>query len=182
MMRLVVVACFSGLSLVLVGCSSGTAKYGNPVAPPPATAAPTFSVASGSYNSVQTVSIPDATAGAAIYFTTNGTVPTASSTAYTGPIKVSSTETLMAVAIAPGDASSTVATAAYTITLPPDGKAMHGNTPISGAHVYVLAANTDCRICGWLPSVRDAEYLAKWLSSRFPLDSLGVLALLSSSS
>ena len=115
MMRLAVFG-FSCL-LILAGCSMGNAKYGNPTTPSPATAAPMFSLAAGSYNSVQTVSITDATAGAAIYVTANGTVPTASSTAYTGPIKVSSTETLMAVAIAPGYASSTVATAAYTITL-----------------------------------------------------------------
>jgi Chitobiase/beta-hexosaminidase C-terminal domain len=116
-MRLAVFG-FSCLFLILAGCSTGNAKYGNPVTPPPATAAPVFSPAAGSYNSVQTVSITDVTAGAAIYFTTDGTVPTASSTLYTGPITVSSTETLMAVAIAPGYVSSTVETAAYTISLP----------------------------------------------------------------
>ena len=135
---------FSCLFLILVGCATGNAKYGNPSSPPsPSTAAPVFSLAAGTYNSVQTVSITDATAGAAIYFTANGMVPTTSSTPYTAPITVSSTETLMAVAIAPGHASSTVKTAAYTIALVPDGKVMHGNTPISGAHVYLLAANTD---------------------------------------
>ena len=108
----------------------------------PATAAPTFSVAAGTYHSAQTVSIADTTAGAAIYFTTNGAVPTASSTPYTGPITVSSTETLMAVAIAPGDAASDVASASYTITLP-DGIVLHGNAAISGAHVYLLAAGVD---------------------------------------
>ena len=121
--------------------SSTVATAAYTITPPPATAAPVFSLAAGSYNSVQTVSITDATA--AIYFTANGTVPTASSTAYTGPITVSSTETLMAVAIAPGYDSSTVATAAYTITLAPDGKVLHGSTPVSGAHVYLLAANTN---------------------------------------
>jgi len=133
----------SCLFLILAGCSTGNAKYGNPVTPVPATAAPAFSSAAGSYNSVQTVTITDATAGATIYFTMDGTVPTASSTAYTGPIKVRSTETLMAVAIAPGYAPSAVVTAAYTIALAPDGKVLHGNTSISGAHVYLLAANTN---------------------------------------
>jgi hypothetical protein len=123
--------------------SSTVATAAYTITPPPATAAPVFSPAAGSYNSVQTVSITDATAGAAIYFTTDGTVPTVSSTPYAGPITVGSTETLMAVAIAPGYASSTVATAAYTITLAPDGRVMHGNTPVSGAHIYLLAANTN---------------------------------------
>lgn len=123
--------------------SSTVATAAYTITPAPPTAAPVFSPAAGSYTSVQTVSITDATAGAAIYFTTDGTVPTASSTPYSGPITVSSTETFMAVAIAPGYASSTVVTAAYTITLAPDGKVLHGNTPVSGAHVYLLAANTN---------------------------------------
>jgi len=142
MTRLAVVG-FLCLSLILAGCSTGNAKHGKPIIPPPTAAAPVFSPGAGSYNTVQTVSITDATAGAAIYLTTNGTVPTASSTPYTGPITVGSTETLMAVAIAPGYASSTVATAAYALSLPPDGKVLHGNTPVSGAHVYLLAANTN---------------------------------------
>jgi len=139
-MRLVLVG-FSCLFLTLAGCSTGGAKSGNPITPQ-ATDAPAFSPAAGSYASAQTVTITDTTAGAAIYFTTNGTVPTASSTSYTGPIKVSSSETLMAVAIAPGYASSAVARAAYTITIASDGKTLHGNAPVSGAHVYLLAANT----------------------------------------
>src|ERR1700722_16066261 len=142
MTRLAVVGFFC-LSLILAGCSTGNSKHGNPIIPPPPAAAPVFSPGAGSYNLVQTVSITDATAGAAIYFTTNGTVPTASSTPYTGPITVGSTETLMAVAIAPGYASSTVATAAYTLSLPPDGNGLHGKTPVRGAHVYLLAANTN---------------------------------------
>ena len=82
----------------------------------PVVATPAFSPAGGSYTSAQSVSISDATSGATIYYTTNGTTPTTSSTAYTGPITVSSTETLQAIAAAPGDTNSAVASAAYTIT------------------------------------------------------------------
>jgi Legume lectin domain/Chitobiase/beta-hexosaminidase C-terminal domain len=78
--------------------------------------APTFSVVGGAYSTAQSVSISDATAGATIYYTTNGTTPTTSSTQYTGAaISVSTTETLEAMAVAAGYANSAVASAAYTI-------------------------------------------------------------------
>jgi hypothetical protein len=78
--------------------------------------APTFSPAAGTYTSAQSVTISHSTAGATIYYTTNGTAPTASSTKYTGAIKVSATETIEAIAVATGYTNSAVATATYTIT------------------------------------------------------------------
>ena len=138
------------LSLALVGCSNYNAPKTTVPTPAPTlmAAAPMFSVAAGTYPAPQTVAISDATAGANIYYTTNGTAPTATSTHYTAPISVSSTETLMAAAIAPGYALSAVESASYTIAPPPpppqapSGIVRHGQVPVVGAHLYLLAANT----------------------------------------
>ena len=81
--------------------------------------APTFSVAAGTYTSVQTVELECATAGATIYYTTDGSTPDNTSTEYTAAITVDATMTIKAIAIKES-VSSTVATAAYTINLPAD--------------------------------------------------------------
>ncbi|MFZ3262509.1 MAG: chitobiase/beta-hexosaminidase C-terminal domain-containing protein [Terriglobales bacterium] len=86
----------------------------------PYAATPAASVTGGTYNSTQTVSLTDSTAGASIYYTTNGDTPTTSSTLYTGPISVSQTETIEAIAIAAGCSSSAVFSATYMIDIPPD--------------------------------------------------------------
>jgi hypothetical protein len=82
------------------------------------TATPTFSAASGTYAGSQTVSIADATPGATIYYTTNGSTPTTASNIYSAPLAVAATSTIEAIAIAPNALPSAVATASYTIQSP----------------------------------------------------------------
>ena len=82
-----------------------------------APADPTFSVAGGTYTTVQNVSISCATAGATIYYTTDGSTPTNSSTQYTGAITINSTTTLKAIAYN-GSCTSNVTSATYTMSLP----------------------------------------------------------------
>jgi sugar lactone lactonase YvrE len=79
------------------------------------TATPAFSVPAGTYATPQIVTITDTTPGAAIYYTTDGSAPSLASTAYTGPITVSSTETISAIAVAANYNDSAVAKAAYVI-------------------------------------------------------------------
>jgi hypothetical protein len=64
------------------------------------------------------VTLSAATAGATIYYTSDGTVPTTSSTQYTGAIPVSGSEVIAAVAIASGYTDSSLAKAGYVITPP----------------------------------------------------------------
>ncbi|MDD5463956.1 MAG: chitobiase/beta-hexosaminidase C-terminal domain-containing protein [Candidatus Moranbacteria bacterium] len=88
------------------------------VAPLDQVIAPTSSPAAGTYTSAQSVTLSSATSGATIYYTTNGSTPTASSTQYSGAISISSTTTLKAIAIKSGMTNSTVMSSAYTISLP----------------------------------------------------------------
>jgi N-acetylneuraminic acid mutarotase len=86
--------------------------------PPVPAATPAFSLATGTYATQQTVTISVTTVGATIYYTTDGTAPTTSSSVYSGPIIVASTETVEAIATASGYVTSAVVSATYTI--PPD--------------------------------------------------------------
>jgi hypothetical protein len=77
---------------------------------------PGFSLALGTYAGAQTVTITDPWLGTSIYYTTDGTIPTSFSTLYTGPITVSGTETINAVATMMGYTNSAIVSAVYTIT------------------------------------------------------------------
>jgi hypothetical protein len=78
-------------------------------------AKPTFSPAAGRYTEAQTVTISCATEGVAIYYTIDGSTPTASSTRYTSPIVIEETTTLKAIAVNADGEESLVATAKYII-------------------------------------------------------------------
>lgn len=89
--------------------SSATFIFTNQ-APPP-----TFTPAGGTYIAAQQVTISDTDANAKIYYTTDGSAPSASSTLYSGPITVSASETIEAIAIDPSLQNSNVVASAYVI-------------------------------------------------------------------
>lgn len=80
-----------------------------------AAAVPRFSPMSGTYTTAQTVTITDTTPGVSIYYTTNGTIPTTASTLYTGPISVTTTTTIQAIAAGNGYGNSGVSAGVYKI-------------------------------------------------------------------
>ncbi len=83
----------------------------------PAAPKPVFHPGTETFKTSVTVKLTDtATAGLVIYYTTNGTAPTAASTKYTAAgIKVTNTETIKAIAVATGYSKSAVASATYTL-------------------------------------------------------------------
>lgn len=80
-----------------------------------ATAAPVISPASGTFASAQSVTMTDATSGAVIYYTVDGSQPTTSSTKYGGAFSVGTSATIKAIAVASGLAASGTATSVITI-------------------------------------------------------------------
>ena len=100
----------------------------------PAAATPTFSPAGGTYGFAQTVTISDATGGATVYYTTDGSTPTTGSTVYSTPLTVSTTQTVKALAAASGHVNSSVGSATYTISIAPAPPAsLTGHVVLSGA-------------------------------------------------
>jgi len=115
----------------------------------PNVAAPTFTPATGSYITAQEVTIACETEGATIYYTTDGTEPTTTSSVFTEPFTVSATTTVKAFAVKNGMNNSDIASATYTIIEPMTiaaARALEANeyalvqgvvTFIDGRNIYV---------------------------------------------
>lgn len=103
-------------------------------------ATPVFNPGGGVYTQAVSVAITSSTAGAAIYYTTNGTTPTTSSTLYSAPVNVSATTTLKAIAVAAGMDPSYVATAVYTFPVVVPTVAALRSSPADGTTVYYLTS------------------------------------------
>jgi len=88
-----------GVEQYLVG------RYGFPPLPP--SISPSYAVFAAA---PQTVTITDAMPGANLYYTTNGSPPTTSSTPYTGPFSISSTTNVQAIAVVGSGTSSVSST------------------------------------------------------------------------
>lgn len=94
--------------------------------------APSFSPASGVYFAAQTVMLSTTTTSATIRYTTDGSTPTASSSAYTVPLTVAASMTLKAQAARTGWVSSDITAATYWVTLP--GVAAPTISPAAGTY------------------------------------------------
>ncbi len=82
-----------------------------------AAATPVFSLAPGTYTGAQTLTIADSSPNPTIYYTLDGSTPTASSPVYSNPVvvPVSTSVTIQALAVSPGLTPSSVVSATYSI-------------------------------------------------------------------
>jgi alpha-tubulin suppressor-like RCC1 family protein len=78
-------------------------------------ATPAISPSGGTFTSPRTVTITDATSGATIRYTTDGSTPSEASTAYAGPFAVGTTTTVKAAGFKTNWTSSAAASVTYTM-------------------------------------------------------------------
>lgn len=123
-------------------------------------ATPEFSPKAGVFTEAQQVTITCKTEGASIYYTIDGSTPTADSTPYTTPISVESTTTIKAIAVLDGEVSE-VASARYVIS---DETSQYFRLVksvdelVSGTH-YVIVNESKAKAAGVLKSTSSAAYL-----------------------
>lgn len=92
---------------------------------------PTFNPAAGEVAKDTKVAIACATEGAKIYYTVDGSVPTAESTEYTAEITIDKDMTVKAIAVKEGMVNSKVAEAAYTVK-----ETANEGKELAGVHIY----------------------------------------------
>jgi len=152
-----------------------------------ATATPVFSVASGTYPTAQVVSITDTTPGATIYYTTDGTGPTTSSTVYSGPITVSSSETIQAIGVAVDYNASAVASAVYVISIQAPTPSLTSLSPAftsAGSAAFTLTVNgsafTSASTVYWGTTALTTQYVsATQLTAQVPASDIATAGITS---
>jgi hypothetical protein len=113
--------------------------YGVQVAPKPVISPTNAAIVAPATVSV---TITKSLSTGSIYYTTNGTTPTASSTKYTVPIVVSSPEVINAIVIAPNYANSPVATGTFTGTAAAPAFSLNGGlAKYPGTYTGAVQAN-----------------------------------------
>jgi hypothetical protein len=106
-------------------------------------ATPLLNPGPGTYTATQNVTITDTTPNSNIFYTLNGTTPTASSSPYSGPVFVGSTQTLSAIATATGLVNSAVVSGQYTInTTPGSGTTINFGSGFSSAGIGLVGSAT----------------------------------------
>jgi hypothetical protein len=123
---------------VYVGTSNYLSVYGL-LGTAPLASAPVLNPGGENFTGSVSVAITDSTPGASIFYTTNGSTPTTASTKYSGPINVTASETIKAIAGASGYQPSAVASETYNLQSQPSGG---GSSTISFGSGFASAQNS----------------------------------------
>jgi hypothetical protein len=108
------------------------------------TAPVTFLPAGGTYTAGQKITLTDSDTNAKIYYTTDGSMPAASSKLYAAPIPLGASMTINAIAIDTMLANSNVATATYIVqAAPPTINFASGFSSVAGLKLNGSTVNTD---------------------------------------
>ena len=152
---------------VYVGTQNQISAYG--LNPPPLTATPTIT-ASGQGYVGDRVTLNDATPGASICYTTDGTDPTVSSTLYVGPFPILGCETIKAKAFAPRHLDSAVSARFFSRPVKAGAGRGLGVTYFIGDNLDPTAGPTVSRVDptidfnNWTPdpSIGATNFSARW--------------------
>jgi hypothetical protein len=143
-------------------------------------AQPTFSLTPGTYTGTQSVMISDATPNSSIFYTLDGSKPATtaggSTFLYSSAISIATTETINALATAPGLSASSVATAAYTIQSGPaptinfasgftaTGMQFNGHTRLVGTQLQLtdVSANNEVASAFWKTAVNVQSFTSNF--------------------
>ena len=124
---------------------------------------PVFTPPAGSIPSNTLVSLSTVTPGAAIYYTTNGTIPTTNSALYLGPLILSGGTTVEAIGVASGYNNSSVVTASYSASQTATPVFTPTSGPITNATSISMSCTTPNAIIyytldGSMPTISSAIY------------------------
>ena len=104
-------------------------------------ATPSFSVAAGTYNAAQSVELSCGTNGATIYYTTDESTPTTSSSVYSSAIAVNQSMTIKAIGVKDGLTNSAEASAAYTLKCATPEVAVPSGAFVSSKEVTITSSD-----------------------------------------
>ena len=121
---------------------------------PQTVATPTFSPNGGSFNGSLVVTISDTTPGTVLYYTLDGSAPTAASAPYTGPITLTGTATVKVFGKLAGYSDSPVAAAIFTVlsaptvtlTAPAEGASIAAPGPVTLTATAASASATIVKV------------------------------------